>query len=615
MAHKRSGSSEQNENKWRWWQRPFLRSQFICDLQRVSRENEYIAQYLPQLRQLLNRTIFWMVVCEIVIVLQVFPTKLFADEYSQPNTRPWYLLLIAALLLASKLIGTRLYAHMDTVRNSFRHLLKAVLWGEAHRKELELSTAWHVEHGTGEKESIIEKNMEKVDELVYSSINQAFVIILRITLTSIAMFAIGWQFGVLSVLTFYCYVLVMRKIEPFLRPMREEYYREQKELERTGSELSKNWKVLKSFGLEIVAAGRNLMKMLCFWEKETARHGEWRSYMVKFDNLISFSEFLLFALFVWLRTETGMGIGKVILALGWMARIYSNYYNLTDFQHSLHMGIQAAKELIGIFLTVPSVRQSSTPVWNGPLKGKVEFRNVSFAYPNAGSDALTNVNLVVEPNTVVALMGHTGSGKTTLASLLQREYDPTEGKILVDGVDLREVDYLKYRQSIGVVHQHSILFDATIGQNIRISREDAAAGEEQYAAEQAYAHEFINRLPQGYDTQIGEDGVLLSGGQRQRLTIARALHRKPAVLILDEATSGLDAESQLEVQKSSDKLIASRSCTIFVIAHRFSTIMSADIVLVLDKGRIAEIGTHEQLARGNGLYRRLRDLEMGGALA
>ena len=508
--------SKQSGNKRRWFQSRLPKSQFISDLRRVARENPYIAEHLPLLRRLLYRTIGWMIICEIAIVLMVFPSKFFVDGLNQ-HIKPAYLLGIAALLLALKLTSTRVYGRMDIVRNSFRYLLKAALWGEAHRKELELSTAWHVQHGTGEKESIIEKNMEKVDDLVYSSINQAFVIIFRITFTSIAMFFIGWQFGVLSLTTLACYLLVIRKNEPFLRPMREEYHSESKELERMGSELTKNWRVLKSFGLEVVAAARNMGRLLKFWGEETARHGDWRGYMIKFDDVISFSEFFLLVLFVWLYAKAGMSVGTVVLALGWMARIYSNYYNLTDFQHNLHMGMQAAKELIAILLTPPSVQQANVPIWNGPLRGKVEFHNVSFAYPNGQGNALQNISLVVEPNTVVALMGHTGSGKTTLASLLQREYDPTEGSILIDGVDLRELDYLKYRQSIGVVHQQSVLFDATIGENIRISREFAAPGEERYAAEQAYAHEFIERLPQGYNTQVGEDGVLLSGGQRQRL--------------------------------------------------------------------------------------------------
>jgi ABC-type multidrug transport system fused ATPase/permease subunit len=503
---------------------------------------------------------------------------------------------------------------MDNTRNEFRVFMRSVLWAEAHRKELELSTAWHVEHGTGEKESIIEKNMEKVEVLADSTFFQAAPITLRILFTSLAVFFINWPLGLLALCTLLCYAWVGVRNEPFLKPMREEYWLEERELEKMGSELTQNWRPIKTFGLEEVFSQRNLDKLMVFWERETERHKKWRGRMIRFDNVISFSRAFLFALCGVLFVRGQITIGLIVLSLAWFERTYSNYYNLTDFQHKFHTGLESVKQLLAIYRTVPTVRQSDQPAWPGPLRGEVEFRNVSFRYPGSEKEALSGIDLRVPPNSVVALMGYTGSGKTTLASLLQREYDPTEGSILIDGVDLRDLDYLKYRQSIGVVHQQSVLFDTTIGQNIRLSRESALPGEERVAAEQAYAHEFIAQLPLEYETPIGENGVLLSGGQRQRSSIARALHRKPPILILDEATSALDPESQRRVQNAIDELIARRESTIFIIAHRFSTIMNADMVVMLNNGKIEEVGTHAELARGNGLYQKFRALEMGGAL-
>jgi ABC-type multidrug transport system fused ATPase/permease subunit len=226
------------------------------------------------------------------------------------------------------------------------------------------------------------------------------------------------------------------------------------------------------------------------------------------------------------------------------------------------------------------------------------------------------VDLEIKPNQTVALVGPSGGGKSTVASLLLREYDPTEGKILIDGIDLKQLDFNRYRADLlGVVSQNIELFDGSIADNLRIVKPSATDEELVAAAQAAHAESFIlGDLPDGYDTMIGENGIRLSGGQKQRLAIARALLRKPRILVLDEATSALDALSQDQVQRTIDELISKRECTIVVIAHRFSTIMNADHVVVMQDGAIVERGTHAQLERRNGLYTSLKRLEIGGVL-
>jgi ABC-type multidrug transport system fused ATPase/permease subunit len=273
-------------------------------------------------------------------------------------------------------------------------------------------------------------------------------------------------------------------------------------------------------------------------------------------------------------------------------------------------------ELLDIFETQSDTPKPVSPKWPAEVKGAIEFRNVSFSYPNGTSDALTNINITIKPNEVVAIIGPSGSGKSTFAKLLELAYHATSGEVLVDGVNLKEFDPSRYRREvIGVVTQQPQLFNDSIAENIRIGNLLATDEEVRSAAEAAYSDQFISETAEGYNTVVGENGIRLSGGQKQRLTIARALVRDPKILILDEATSALDCESQKMVQRAIDERIASKSCTTIIIAHRFSTIENADRVIALDKGRVAEVGTHQELARRNGIYARFKQLETEGYLS
>ena len=237
----------------------------------------------------------------------------------------------------------------------------------------------------------------------------------------------------------------------------------------------------------------------------------------------------------------------------------------------------------------------------------IEFRGVSLQYQSHAVPALSGIHLSIQSGEMVALVGSSGSGKTTLVSLLPRFYDPTEGDIFLDGIALSSYTLQSLRAHIGIVSQETVLFDDTIRHNIAFGRMGALPEDVERAARLAYAHEFIQRLPGGYDTTIGERGLKLSGGERQRLAIARAILRDPPLLILDEATSALDSEAERIVQLALMNLMKNR--TTLVIAHRLSTIQNADRIVVLDKGTIAEIGSHEELLKKGGVYRRLHAMQ------
>ncbi|HSL19796.1 MAG TPA: ABC transporter transmembrane domain-containing protein [Methylomirabilota bacterium] len=238
------------------------------------------------------------------------------------------------------------------------------------------------------------------------------------------------------------------------------------------------------------------------------------------------------------------------------------------------------------------------------VTGRVDFETVGFAYPSRPEiGVLSEVSLTLDPGSVTALVGPSGAGKSTIAALLMRLYDPTTGAIRLDGRDLRSLDADWLRRNIGTVAQEPVLFSTTVAANIRYGRPDAGDDEVEAAARAAHAHDFIAALTDGYATEVGERGVKLSGGQKQRVAIARALLKDPPILILDEATSSLDAESESLVQDALERLMTDR--TSLVIAHRLSTVKNADRVVVLDGGRVAETGSHDQLMAADGLYRRL----------
>jgi ATP-binding cassette, subfamily B, bacterial MsbA len=238
-----------------------------------------------------------------------------------------------------------------------------------------------------------------------------------------------------------------------------------------------------------------------------------------------------------------------------------------------------------------------------PVEREIRFERMSFYYDGMDEPALREIDLTVKAGEVVALVGSSGSGKTTLVNLLLRFYDPTDGVIRIDGTDLREVTLPSLRKQMGLVAQDTILFDDTVGRNIAYGMEGIEAARIIEAAQAAYAHEFILRLPQGYDTMIGERGVRLSGGQRQRLAVARAILRNSPILILDEATSSLDSESEMYIQKALSNLLRNR--TTFVVAHRLSTVQNASRIVVIEQGRIVEMGRHQELLQKDGVYKKL----------
>jgi subfamily B ATP-binding cassette protein MsbA len=298
--------------------------------------------------------------------------------------------------------------------------------------------------------------------------------------------------------------------------------------------------------------------------------------------------------------------GTFFSFLAALLMLYQPIKSLSAVQNIFQEGLAAGVRVFGLLDRQPEIKEQAGAAALPPLQKEIVYQKVAFAYEN-GRQVLQDIDLMVGRGEIVALVGPSGAGKSTLLNLLPRFYEVTEGAIAIDGRDVRDVTLGSLRAQIGVVTQQTILFNDTVRHNVLYGRLDASEAEIIAALQAAHAHDFVMALPEGLDTLIGEQGVRLSGGERQRLAIARALLKDPPILILDEATSSLDSESEREVQQALDRLIVGR--TTLVIAHRLSTVRNAQRIVVLEEGRIVETGSHSDLLAANGLYRRLYEMQ------
>ncbi len=307
----------------------------------------------------------------------------------------------------------------------------------------------------------------------------------------------------------------------------------------------------------------------------------------------------------WLVIEKGYSISVITMAILPLATTYQHVKRVVRSYNILCESVGAMEGIESILAVDADVAHRAGGRVLTELRGEVEMDAVSFAYD--ADNVLDTCSFRVRPGNTVALVGPTGAGKSTAIDLIARFYDPTAGRVLIDGFDLRDLDLHSYRRHLATVSQSPFLFNTTILENIRYGSRDATDEEVYEAARQAYIHEFIVSQPRGYHTVVGEQGSNLSGGQRQRITIARAIVRDPRILLLDEATSALDSETEKDVQGALDNLMQDR--TSFVIAHRLPTIRSADVIIVMEHGRLVEQGTHDELIQRGGLYSRMYKLQ------
>ena len=554
---------------------------------------------------LLAQAFIVMFVLAALRLVSPWPVKLLVDSAFPTKDQTLLMLIIVGTLFLSVFRQTMSFANrfvvayvgsrlvFDMRRKLFQHLQK-------------LSLSYYDSKRPGEIMSRLMSDVTSVQTLITGSAMEILIQIFMFVSTLIIIFSINVKLAIVAVaiLPFQVgtYVVFNKRVSASNRRVRDKV----QEIHGSAYEMLAGAKVVKSFNAE-TRTSRNFVQDA----KEMFDMGiDFRILSMQWSTsaqALSSIGRLVFMWFGGMEVINGnLNIGTYLAYVTYVGMMQAPVMQLISMAGRIlpaKVGIERVFEILDM---APEVEEAEDPVNLTDIQGHVEFKDVCFSY-DGEEQVLRDVAFSAQPGEVVALVGPSGSGKSTVANLIARFYDRTDGAILVDGHDIKDLYLKTFRNQIGTVLQETYLFTGTIEDNIRYGRPEATREDVIEAGKRANAHEFVEQLPEAYDTEIGAMGIRLSGGQRQRIAIARAILRNPRILILDEATSALDTASESKVQEALSRLMSDR--TTFVIAHRLSTIRNADKIIVMRAGRIEQIGTHDQLMAVDGLYRELYQIK------
>lgn len=469
-----------------------------------------------------------------------------------------------------------------------------------------LSMSFFEDQRTGDLMSRLAENVNTIGTLISSDISEILVDVFTVVAIIIYFLSVNWLLALLLILTWPLQIYITKVFSKFIQAAYQEVEQQAAAINNQIQDTLSNINAIKSFGNEKYEIERFSEQSQNYSLVNAKAIRLWSIFVPTIDTINIIASLIVLVVGSWAVIEDRLTIGEFTAFFAYSNQVSRPILRFSKVTNIFQKAIISSERILAILDIEPEIKERENAINLTSGQGIIKFENVNFAY-HEGKTVLHNFSLDLQPGMIVALVGSSGSGKSTVAKLAARFYDPKQGKISIDGHDLRDISLDSLRSHLGIVSQETLLLYGTIRDNIVYGKLDASDKEIEAAAKAANAHDFIMSFPNGYNSIVGERGVKLSGGQRQRLAIARVLVKNPQFVILDEATSALDTESEKLIQESLNELLKGR--TSLVIAHRLSTIQNADLIVVLEAGKIIEMGTHTELIDKGGRYLELQTLQ------